>query len=41
MLGIDNIANQAGVPQSADNTINKAVDGKINGEIPGGSSGGL
>lgn len=34
---IDNIANQAGVPQSADNSINKAVDGKINDEIPGGN----
>ncbi|KAE9976705.1 hypothetical protein Vi05172_g3164 [Venturia inaequalis] len=34
---VDDVAGQAGVPQQADGAINKAVDGKINSEIPGGN----
>lgn len=34
---VDKVAGEAGVPQGADNTINEAVDSKINDEIPGGN----
>ncbi|KAL1875782.1 hypothetical protein Daus18300_002973 [Diaporthe australafricana] len=34
---VDNAAGQAGVPGSANNTINDAVDKKVNEEIPGGN----
>ncbi|TID27100.1 hypothetical protein E2P81_ATG01553 [Venturia nashicola] len=34
---VDEFANDAGVPQAADKTINDAVDSKVNGEIPGGN----
>eukprot|EP00249_Psilotum_nudum_P004146 c1768_g1_i1 orf=19-234(-) len=34
---IDNAATQAGVPQQADDMINKVADNKINSDIPGGN----
>lgn len=34
---VDSLAGQAGVPGSADNTINEAVDTKVNDDIPGGN----
>lgn len=35
---VDKLAGDAGVPQSADSTINEAVDDKINSDIPGGNN---
>lgn len=35
---VDKLAGDAGVPQSADSTINEAVDDKVNSEIPGGNN---
>ncbi|KAJ4423196.1 hypothetical protein N0V82_002190 [Gnomoniopsis sp. IMI 355080] len=34
---VDKVAGEAGVPQGADNTINEAVDSKVNDDIPGGN----
>ncbi|CAJ2508917.1 Uu.00g139430.m01.CDS01 [Anthostomella pinea] len=34
---INQVASDAGVPQGADSTIDKAADSKINDEIPGGN----
>jgi hypothetical protein len=35
---VNKFANDAGIPQGADNTIDEAVDDKINSDIPGGNN---
>ncbi|KAK9778633.1 putative Antitoxin [Seiridium cardinale] len=35
---VNKVAGDAGVPQGADNTIDQAVDGKVNSDIPGGNN---
>lgn len=36
-IEVDNAAGQAGIPASADNTINEAVNKEVNDKIPGGN----
>lgn len=38
MLAVNDAAGDAGVPQQADQTIDKAADAKVNSDIPGGNN---